>query len=81
MAEVIRGDLPGAQEHGGAPRLPASVATLNLGAEPGGVEENLRLDGRAIRGLRGRDPSLRWVVLPGLFTCGYSDLGSVHRYA
>lgn len=59
MAEVIRGDLPGAEEHGGAPRLPASVATLNLGAEPGGVGENLRLDGRAIRGLCGRDPSLR----------------------
>ena len=81
MAEVIRGDFPGVEEHGGPPRPPGSVATLNLGAEPGAVGENLRLAGRAIRGLRARDPSLRWVVLPELFTCGYSDLGSVHRFA
>jgi 5-aminopentanamidase len=81
LAEVIRGDFPGVEEHGGTPRLPVSVAALNLGAEPGGVGENLRLAGRAIRGLCARDPHVRWVVLPELFTCGYSDLGSVHRYA
>lgn len=81
LAEVIRGDFPGVEEHGGTPRLPVSVATLNLGPEPGGVGENLRLAGRAIRRLCGRDPSLRWVVLPELFTCGYSDLGSVYRHA
>ena len=81
MAEVIRGDFPGVAEHGGAARLPLSVAALNLSPEPGGVSNNLRLAGRAIRRLCRRDPSLRWVVLPELFTCGYSDLGSVHRYA
>ena len=81
MAEVIRGDFPIVEEHGGTPRLPSSIATLNLSPEPGGVESNLRLADRAIRRLCGRDPSLRWVVLPELFTCGYSDLGSVHRHA
>ncbi|CAA9495921.1 MAG: hypothetical protein AVDCRST_MAG25-3642 [uncultured Rubrobacteraceae bacterium] len=81
MAKVIRGDFPGVGEHGGTPRLPGSIATLNLGPEPGAVGENLRLAGRAIRERCARGPSLRWVVLPELFTCGYSDLGSVHRYA
>ena len=81
MAEVIRGDFPIVEEHGGTPRLPISIAALNLSPEPGEVESNLRLAGRAIRRLCGRDPSLRWVVLPELFTCGYSDLGSVYRRA
>jgi 5-aminopentanamidase len=81
LAEVIRGDFPGVEEHGGAPRLPSSIAALNLGPEPGDVAGNLGLAGRAIRRLRRRDPSLRYVVLPELFTCGYSDLASVHRHA
>ena len=81
MAEVIRGDFPIVEEHGGARRLPLSIAALNLGPEPGGVSNNLRLAGRAIRKLCRQDPSLRGVVLPELFTCGYSDLGSVHRHA
>ena len=81
MAEVIRGDFPGVEEHGGQPRLASSVAALNLGPEPGAVGDNLRLAEREIRSLRRRDPSLRFVVLPELFTCGYSDLGSVHRHA
>lgn len=81
MAEVIRGDFPNVEEHGGAPRPPSSIAALNLGPEPGGVAGNLGLAGRVLRRLRRRDPSLRYVVLPELFTCGYSDLGSVHRHA
>jgi len=81
LAEVIRGDFPGVEEHGGTPRLPSSIAALNLGPEPGEVGDNLRLAGRAIRRLCRRDPSLLWVVLPELFTCGYADLGSVHRHA
>lgn len=81
MAEVIRGDFPGVEEHGGPPRLPSSIAALNLGPAPGEVGGNLRLAGRAIRRLSRRDPALRYVVLPELFTCGYSDLGSVHHHA
>lgn len=81
MAEVIRGDFPGVEEHGGQPRLPSSIAALNLGPEPGAVHDNLWLAGRAIRRLCRRYPSLRYVVLPELFTCGYSDLGSVHLHA
>jgi hypothetical protein len=81
LAEVIRGDFPIVEEHGGAPRPPLSIAALNLSPGPGRVEDNLRLAGRTIRRLCGRDPSVRWVVLPELFTCGYSDLGSVHRHA
>ena len=49
LAEVIRGDFPGVEEHGGTPRLPSSIAALNLGPEPGEVGDNLRLAGRAIR--------------------------------
>ena len=81
MAEVIRGDFPGVEERGGQPRLPLSIAALNLGPQPGAVEDNLGLAEREILRLRRRDPSLRYVVLPELFTCGYSDLGSVHRHA
>ena len=81
MAEVIRGDFPGVVEHGGAPRPSSSIAALNLGPVPGEVAGNLRLAGLTIRRLRRRDPSLRYVVLPELFTCGYSDLGSVYRHA
>ena len=36
---------------------------------------------RAIREAKGREPALRWVVLPELFTCGYSALEGVHRFA
>jgi len=81
LAEVIRGDFPGVEERGGQPRLPSSIAALNLGPEPGGVESNLGLAGREIRRLRRRDPLLRYVILPELFTCGYSDLAFIHRHA
>lgn len=81
LAEVIRGDFPGVEEHGGAPHLLSTVAALNLTPRPGDVPNNLRLAERGIRELHGRDPSLRWVVLPELFTCGYSNLDLVHRHA
>jgi predicted amidohydrolase len=81
LADVIRGDFPVVEERAGAPRPLQTVAALNLSPEPGDVEGNLMLAGQAIRGLRGREPALRWVVLPELFTCGYSDLDAVHRHA
>lgn len=78
LAEVIRYDFPG----GGAAQRPvASAAVLNLGPEAGDPEGNLLLAGRAIAGAKRECPSLRWVVPPELFTCGYSALESVHRSA
>ena len=81
MAEVIRGDFPVVGGPGGVARPLPAVAALNLSPRPGDVEGNLRLAGRRIRHLLKRNPSARWVVLPELFTCGYSDLCSVHRHA
>ncbi|MGH3146212.1 MAG: nitrilase-related carbon-nitrogen hydrolase [Rubrobacter sp.] len=77
MAEVIQGVFPG----GDAPLRYASVAAMNLSPEPGDTEGNLLLAERAIVEARQEDPSLRWVVLPELFTCGYSALESVHDHA
>jgi predicted amidohydrolase len=71
LAQVIRHYPPGG----------ATLAALNLSPAPGDPAGNLLLAGRAIAGARREHPSLRWVVLPELFTCGYSALGSVHRYA
>ena len=76
MAEVIQGDFTGGVE----PLIPA-VAVLNLSPVPGDPGTNLLLAEEAIRETREREPSLRWVVLPELFTCGYSALESVHRHA
>ncbi len=70
--EVVRGC------HGG--ELPI-VATLNLGARPADVHANVSLAERSIAQAKRENPSLTWVVLPELFTCAYSGLGSVHRYA
>ena len=76
MAEVIRADFAGA-----ASTPTPAVATLNLSPNPGCVGRNLSLAERAIREAKGREPALRWVVLPELFTCGYSALEGVHRFA
>ncbi len=76
MAEVIRADFTG-----GSTSPTAAVATLNLTPEPGDVQGNLLLAAGEIRNAKARVPGLRWVVLPELFTCGYSALGSVHRHA
>ncbi len=77
MAEVIQGVFP----TGDATPDCASVAALNLSPEPGDTEGNLLLAGRALMEAARENPSLRWVVLPELFTCSYSALCSVHRYA
>lgn len=76
MAEVIRADFAGA-----ASTPTPAVATLNLGPNPGDMKYNLSLAERAIKEAKGREPALRWVVLPELFTCGYSGLEGVHRFA
>jgi predicted amidohydrolase len=54
---------------------------LNLSPKPGDVGGNLRLAERAVTEAKRAHPNLRWVVLPELFTSGYSDLMSVHRQA
>ena len=76
MAEVIRADFTG-----GAPMPTQAVATLNLGPKPGDLRHNLSLAERAIREAKTLEPDLRWVVLPELFTCGYSALETVHLFA
>lgn len=59
----------------------AGVAALNLSPRPGDVAGNLALAGEALTRLRYESPSLRWVVLPELFTSGYTGLPSIYRYA
>jgi predicted amidohydrolase len=86
MAQVIHGEFGLGIETvvppASAPALwNRSVVALNLSPEPGDVGGNLLLAERAIREARRAHPDLGWVVLPELFTSGYSDLASVHRYA
>jgi len=81
LAEVIQGVFPAGEGHGGALAGTSAIAALNLSPEPGDPEGNLLLAERAIVAAWRREPSLRWVVLPELFACGYSALESVHRYA
>jgi predicted amidohydrolase len=86
MAQVIHGEFGlGVETVVPQPSAPAlrnrSVVALNLSPEPGNVGSNLLLAERAIREARRAHPDLGWVVLPELFTSGYSDLASVHRYA
>ncbi len=57
------------------------AAALDLSPKPGDVTGNLRLAEGEISAAKRAHPNLRWVVLPELFTCGYSDLASVSRYA
>lgn len=59
----------------------SSVAALNLSPRPGDVEGNLRLAERAVCEAKRYEPDLKWVVLPELFTSGYTALASVHRHA
>lgn len=79
MVEVIWGGFEPAGTVVGA-GSPA-VAALNLSPEPGDVEGNLLLAEKAIVEAKDVHPELGWVVLPELFTCGYTGLSSVHRYA
>jgi 5-aminopentanamidase len=59
----------------------SSVAALNLSPRPGDVEGNLQLAERAVCEAKRYEPNLKWVVLPELFTSGYTALASVHRHA
>ena len=87
MAQVIHGgfgagDIEIADSPSPASALQTySVAALNLSPEPGDVGGNLLLAERATTEAKRAHPNLRWVVLPELFTSGYSDLASVHRHA
>lgn len=86
MAQVIHGEFGlGVETVVLQPSAPTlrnrSVVALNLSPEPGNVAGNLLLAERAIREARRAYLDLGWVVLPELFTSGYSDLASVHRYA
>ena len=86
MAQVIHGEFgPGGVEMAGTisfiPRKTHSVAALNLSPKPGDVGCNLLLAERVIVEAKLTHPDLGWVVLPELFTSGYSDLAGIHRYA
>ena len=63
------------------PAIPASVAAINLSPKPGDVESNLLLAEKAVTEAKEAHPDLRWVVLPELFTSGYTSLTTAHRYA
>lgn len=81
MAEVIQGVFPGGEGPDSALPGACAVAALNLSPVPGDTEGNLRLAGKEIAAALAAEPSLRYVVLPELFTCGYSALESVYQYA
>lgn len=59
----------------------ASVAALNLSPNPGDVEGNLLLAEKAVTEAKVAHPDLRWIVLPELFTSGYTSLHTAHLYA
>jgi len=77
----VRGKLYANGPFGGSRGGHPLVAALHLGPEPGDVAGNLLLAEGAITEARCAHPTLRWVVLPELFTSGYADLAGVHRYA
>ena len=86
MAQVIHGEFGTANVEPTEILTPSlrekrSVAALNLSPTPGDVEGNLLLAERAIVEAKRAHPDLGWVVVPELFTSGYSGLASVHRYA
>ena len=78
MAQVIHGEFGTANVEPTEILTPTlrercSVAALNLSPKPGDVEGNLLLAERAIVGAKRAYPDLGWVVLPELFTSGYSN--------
>ena len=81
MAEVIQGVFPGGEGPDGALPGASAVAALNLSPKPGDPEGNLLLAEKEIAAALVLEPSLRYVVLPELFTCAYSALESVYLYA
>ncbi|CAN5682290.1 hypothetical protein BH20ACT10_BH20ACT10_18430 [soil metagenome] len=89
MVRVIPGGLDAAYvrsterppaEFDGKPPLP-SVASLNLSPKSGALETNLRMAEEEIRRAKREDPSIKWIVLPELFTSGYADLENVSLHA
>lgn len=89
MAQVLRGNFgphnvvesPGVLPEGLQSQDTASVAVLNLSPRPGDVEANLKLAEKAISDAKTAHPDLRWIVLPELFTSGYTSLHTAHLYA
>jgi predicted amidohydrolase len=81
MAEVIQGVFPGGEGPDGTLPGVSAVAALNLSPKPGDAEGNLLLTEREIAAALALEPSLRYVVLPELFTCAYSALECVYQYA
>jgi 5-aminopentanamidase len=81
MAEVIQGVFPGGEGPDGTLPGVSAVAALNLSPKPGDPEDNLLLAKSEITAALAIEPSLRYVVLPELFTCAYSSLESVYLYA
>ena len=81
MAEVIQGVFPGGEGPDGALPGVSAVAALNLSPKPGDQEGNLLLAEKEIAAAVVLEPSLRYVVLPELFTCAYSALESVYQHA
>jgi predicted amidohydrolase len=81
MAEVIQGVFPGSEGPDGTLSVASAVAALNLGPEPGDTEGNLLMAEKEIAAAITVEPSLRYMVLPELFTCGYSALETAYQYA
>lgn len=81
MAQVIHGEFGSVDVETTEVLQTYSVAALNLGPEPGDVAGNLLLAKRAITEAKREYPDLRWIVLPELFTSGYSNLASARLYA
>ena len=73
MAEVIQGVFPGGEGPDGALPGVSAVAALNLSPRPGDPEGNLLLAGREIAAALALEPSLRYVVLPELFTSAQAE--------
>ena len=74
MAEVIQGVFPGGEGPDGALPAPLPWPRSTLSPEPGDTRGNLLLAEKEIAAALAAEPSLRFVVLPELFTCGYSAL-------
>lgn len=89
LAQVLRGNFgphnvvesPGVLPEVVQSQDTASVAVLNLSPRPGDVEANLILAEEAIHDAKTAHPDLRWIVLPELFTSGYTSLHTAHLYA
>lgn len=81
MAQVIHGEFGSSEVKTTEVLQTYSVAALNLSPEPGDVAGNLLLADKAIFDAKLAHPDLGWVVLPEIFTSGYSDLASAYHYA